>query len=112
MDAINIAWFKFFAIEFYDVLFGFRGRTIPSIVNIEYDFQNFTHQVTNPLFIGSKTQTVKYEGNKIYKLEHQDVEVKVGKEVVGTEWFWNDMFELTEGNLYALANNTQSDIKF
>lgn len=59
INSLNIIWFKFFAIEFYDVLFGVRETSIPSIVNIEYDFQNFTHQVTNPLFIGSKTQKVR-----------------------------------------------------
>lgn len=41
--AMNLVCFKFFAIEFYEQLFGIKGTTIPSIMNIEYDFQNFTH---------------------------------------------------------------------
>lgn len=109
VNAINIVWFKFFAIEFYDALFTLSSTTIPSIVNIEYDFMKFTHQVTNPLFVGSKLQKVKYEPNRIYRLEHQDVNAKISKEVQSAEWFWNDMFEFEQVDqdstiIFRLAN--------
>lgn len=55
--------------------------------------------------MGSKIERVKYKPNKIYRLEHQDIDVKAGKEVTPLEWFCNDMFELKEQNLSALNDD-------
>ena len=43
MDAINMISFKFFAIEFYESLFGLEYKSIPPFINLVYEFQNFTN---------------------------------------------------------------------
>lgn len=77
---MNIVSFKFFAIEFNNTAFEMRNITVPSIINIEFDFYNkFSHSVTNPMFIGSNEQRIRYREGVAYKLLKYDVDAKVGK---------------------------------
>lgn len=56
------------------------------------------------MYIGDKVSKIKFEPNKIYKLEHQDVQVKAGRDAKPIEWFCNEMFDLNEEQLVGLSN--------
>jgi hypothetical protein len=108
-NCINLIGIRFFAIEFYERLFDLGGTMIPPIINIEYSFQKFKHWVTNPLHLGSKFKKVQYKPNKIYSLEHQDIEVKGEVNVQPLEWFCNDMFELHDAEIISLIKNYKDE---
>ena len=65
---MNIVSFKFYAIEFNQTAFELRNSTVPSMLNLEFDFLDFPHCVTYPIYIGSNTQRIKYKDGAIYKL--------------------------------------------